>query len=131
MFYLKQSAHYAENYINKVYDTGNADTLNLYDVSGLAHFELYRALRLAGNPSGLAVTQAGIKNQFLKQGGDAITQAGTDACGFGDAWNSDTTSHGAGISVLASEAHYLTGAAEYDTYFQRWLANIQGANAWG
>ncbi len=131
MFYLKQAAQYAENYINKVYNTGNADTLNLYDVSGLAHFELYRALRLAGNPSGLAVTQAGIKNQFLKQVGDAITQAGTDAWGFGDAWNSDTTSHGAGISVMASEAHYLTGAAEYDTYSQRWLANIQGANAWG
>jgi endoglucanase len=130
-FYLKQAAQYAENYINKVYNTGNADTLNLYEVSGLAHFELYRALRLAGNPNGLAVTQAGIKNQFLKQVGDAITQAGTDAWGFGDAWNSDTTSHGAGISVMASEAHYLTGAAEYDTYSQRWLANIMGANAWG
>jgi endoglucanase len=131
MFYLKQAAHFAQNYVNNVYNTGNADTLNLYDVSGLAHFELYRALRLAGNPSGLAVTQAGIKAQFLKQVGDAITQAGNDPWGFGDAWNSDTTSHGGGISVMASEAHYLTGAAEYDTFSQRWLANILGANAWG
>jgi endoglucanase len=131
LFYLKQAAQYAEKYINNVYNTGNADTLNLYDVSGLAHFELYRALRLAGNPTGLAVTQAGIKNQLLKQVGDAITQAGTDPWGFGNSWNSDTTSHGAGISVMASEAHSLSGAAEYDSYSQRWLANILGANAWG
>lgn len=131
MFYLKQAAQFAENYINNVYNTGSADTLNLYDVSGLAHFELYRALRLAGNPSGLAVSQAGIKAQFLKQVGDAITQAGNDPWGFGGAWNSDTTSHGGGLSVMASEAHFLTGAAEYDTYSERWLANILGANAWG
>ncbi len=38
-------------YITKIYDTGNEDTLNLYDVSGLAHFELYRALGMAGDPS--------------------------------------------------------------------------------
>jgi endoglucanase len=131
MFYLKQAAQFAKNYIDNVYKTGSADSLNLYDVSGLAHFELYRALRLAGNPNGLAVTQTGIKDQLLKQVGDAITQAGTDAWGFGNAWNGDTTSHGAGISVMASEAHYLTGAAGYDTYSQRWLANILGANPWG
>ena len=105
--------------------------MNLYDVSGLAHFELYRALRQAGNPSGLAINQVGIRNQLLKQVGDAITQAGNDAWGFGAAWNSDTTSHGAGISVMASEAYYLTGDASYDTYSRRWLANIMGANAWG
>jgi len=131
MTYLTQAARFASNYIGKIYNTGNADTLNLYDVSGLAHFELYRALRVAGNPSGLAVTQAGIRSQLLKQAGDAITQAGNDAWGFGTAWNSDTTSHGAGISVMASEAYVLTSDSSYDTYSRRWLANILGANAWG
>ena len=131
MQYLTQAAQFARNYITRIYDTGAEDTLNLYDVSGLAHFELYRALRLAGNPSGLAVTEAGISSQFLKQVGVAISQAGTDAWGFGDAWNSDTTSHGAGLSVMASEAYYLTGLPQYDTYSRRWLANILGANPWG
>jgi len=131
MTYLTQAAQFANNYITKIYDTGNSDTLNLYDVSGLAHFELFRALRLAGNPGGLAVTEQGIRNQLLKQAGDAITQAGTDAWGFGAAWNSDTTSHGAGISVMASEAYSLTGDSSYDTYSRRWLANILGANPWG
>ena len=131
MTYLAQAAQFASNYITKIYAAGYSDTLNLYDVSGLAHFELYRALGLAGNPSGLAVTQAGIRSQLLKQVEAAITQAGSDAWGFGDVWNSDTTSHGAGISVMASEAYYLTGNSAYDTYSRRWLANILGANAWG
>ncbi len=43
-YYLSQAAQYAKNYITNIYATGNADTLNLYDVSGLAHFELYQAL---------------------------------------------------------------------------------------
>ncbi len=131
MTYLNGAAQFAGNYITKIYDAGYADTLNLYDVSGLAHFELYRALQASGDPVGLAVTAAGIRSQLLKQVGDAISQAGEDAWGFGDAWNSDTTSHGAGISVMASEAYYLTGDSLYDTYSRRWLANIMGANAWG
>ena len=131
MAYLTQAAQFASNYITKIYDNGYQDTLNLYDVSGLAHFELYRAFELAGNPGGLAVTEAGIRSQFLKQVGDAMTQAETDAWGFGDAWNGDTTSHGAGISVMASEAFFLTNSPTYDIYSRRWLANILGANAWG
>jgi endoglucanase len=131
MDYLTQAAQFAQNYITKIYQTGNTDTLNLYDVSGLAHFELFRAIQMAGNPNGLAISQSGVKAQFLQQVADAITQAGTDAWGFGDVWNSDTTSHGAGISVMASEALFLTGSNKYDVYSQRWLANILGANPWG
>ncbi|MGD0364399.1 MAG: glycoside hydrolase family 9 protein [Bryobacteraceae bacterium] len=131
MTYLTKAAQFAGNYITKIYNPGYADTLNLYDVSGLAHFELYRALGQAGNPSGLAVTRQGILNQLEKQVGDAIAQAGTDAWGFGDAWNSDTTSHGAGLSVMASELYAVTGDSSYDTYSRQWLANILGANPWG
>ena len=130
--YLQQAAQFARNYITNIYETGNTDTLNLYDVSGLAHFELYRALKMAGNPGGLAVSQSSIRQQFLRQVRDAITQAGQDPWGFGYQWSfGDTTSHGAGLSVMASEAYYLTQNKEYDTYAQRWLANILGTNSWG
>lgn len=129
--YLRLAAQFARNYITNVSNTGNGDTLNLYDVSGLAHFELYRALRMAGDPSDLAVSESGILQQLLNQVGAAIAQAGSDAWGFGDVWTSDTTSHGAGLSVMASEAYYLTHNQDYNTYSQRWLANILGANAWG
>ena len=132
MYYLQRAAQFAKNYIRNIYDAGYTDTLNLYDVSGLAHFELYRALEMAGNPSGLAVSQGSIRKQFLRQVDDAMTQAQSDAWEFGYGWSyGDTTSHGAGLSVMASEAYYLTRARSYDTYSQRWLANILGANAWG
>jgi endoglucanase len=55
-FYLTAAAKWANAYITGQNDA--ADTLNLYDVTGLAHYELYRALGLAGNPGGLATTQS-------------------------------------------------------------------------
>jgi endoglucanase len=132
MTYLTDAAQHAHNYITKIYDKGDEDTLNLYDVSGLAHFELYRALGLAGNPSGLAVNQSTMLAALKNQMNVAITHAGTDAWGFGVPWqNGDTTSHGAGLSVMASELSYLTGKSSYNIYSQRWLANILGANSWG
>jgi endoglucanase len=130
--YLTDAAQYANNYITKIFDTGNEDTLNLYDVSGLAHFELYRALGLAGNPSGLAVNQSTMLTALENQLAVAIAQSQKDAWGFGVPWqNGDTTSHGAGLSVMASELYYLTSSASYNTYSQKWLANILGANSWG
>ncbi len=130
--YLKQAAQFAGNYVTNIYTPGYADTLNLYDVSGLAHYELFRALKQAGNPGGLAVSQSSIKKQLLAQVNAAVTQSGSDPWGFGVPWaNGDTTSHGGGLSVMASEAYTLTGTASYNTYAQRWLANILGANSWG
>jgi endoglucanase len=132
MTYLTDAAQYASNYITKIYGTGAEDTLNLYDVSGLAHFELYRALGVAGNPNGLAVNQATMLTALENQMSVAITQSQSDAWGFGVPWqNGDTTSHGAGLSVMASELYYLTGTSSYNTYSQRWLGNILGANSWG
>src|SRR5580658_6794778 len=132
MQYLAQATQFAQNYITRIYDTGAEDTLNLYDVSGLAHFELYRALGLAGNPSGLAVNQSTMLTALENQLAVAIAQSQKDAWGFGVPWqNGDTTSHGAGLSVMASELYYLTSSASYNTYSQKWLANILGANSWG
>jgi endoglucanase len=130
-YYLAQATRFASDYISNIYNTGNTDTLNLYDVSGLAHFELYRALQEAGNPPGLGMDETGVRAQFLRQVDEAIVHATKDAWGFGSSWNSDTTSHGAGLSVMASEAFYLTGEPKYNVYAQRWLANVLGANAWG
>ena len=64
-FYLQKAATWADAYITGPNDA--ADTLNLYDVSGLAHYELYRAIAQAGTPSGLAVTQAQLVADLKKQ----------------------------------------------------------------
>ncbi len=129
-FYLQAAAQWAHAYITGPNDA--ADTLNLYDVSGAAHYELYRAIAQAGNPTGLAVTQTDLLNDLKKQLDKAVTQAGTDPFGFGFTWAAfDTTSHGAGLVVMASEYDHLTGTTTYAGYGVQWLANILGANAWG
>ena len=80
-FYLQKAATWANAYIIGPNDAG--DTLNLYDVSGLAHFELYRAMVLAGNPTGLATSEAALLVDLKKQLDKAVTQSGKDPFGFG------------------------------------------------
>ena len=138
-YYLQQAATWANAYITGPNDA--ADTLNLYDVSGLAHFELYRALALAGNPSGLATTQAALVADLVKQLNKGIAQSATDPFGFGFPWAAyDTTSHGGGLSVMAAECNYLVTQGASCTlnnstspavYANRQLGNVLGTNAWG
>jgi endoglucanase len=129
-FYLQKAATWANAYITGPNDA--ADTLNLYDVSGLAHFELYRAIVLAGNPAGLATSEAALLADLKKQLDKAVTQSGKDPFGFGFPWATyDTTSHGGGLVVMANEYDFLTSSTTYSAYGNRWQANVLGANAWG
>ena len=128
--YLTAAAQWARAYIDGPHDA--ADTLNLYDVSGIAHYELYNAIAQAGNPAGLAVTRATLLRDLRKQLGKGVTQAATDPFGFGFPWDAfDTTTHGAGLAVMAAEYDHLTGSSAYAAFGARQLANILGANAWG
>jgi endoglucanase len=92
-FYLEQAARWAKAYIS---DSGaSSETLNLYDVSGLAHFELVRALREAGNPPGVAVAEAQLIANLRHQLDAAVAQSQSDPFGFGFPWNTaDTASPG-------------------------------------
>ena len=130
MFYLRAAAHWAYAYINDPNDGG--DTLNLYDVSGLAHFELFRAMALAGDPSGLEVSPADLLSDLKQQLDGAVQQADSDPFRFGYAWNGgDTPAHGAGLSVMADEYAYLTGDKQYKNRADQWMGNILGENSWG
>jgi endoglucanase len=130
MFYLQKAAQWANAYITGPNDAG--DTLNLYDVSGLAHFELANAITRAGNPAGLATSVAALTADIKKQLDNAVGQSTQDPFGFGFPWATwDTTSHGAGLAVMAREYDHLTATTTYAAYADRWLANILGANAWG
>src|SRR5216684_461613 len=129
-YYLQKAASWANAYMTGPNDA--ADTLNLYDVSGLAHFELYRAIVLAGNPSGLATSEAALLADLKKQLDKAVTQAGNDPFGFGFPWGTyDTTSHGGGLVIMANEYDNLASSTAYAAYGTRWQANVLGANAWG
>ncbi len=128
-FYLERAASWASAYIAHA---GDGDPLNLYDVSGLAHFELVRALRLAGQPAGLAISEAQLIANLARQLSAAVTQSQSDPFGFGFPWDeADTASHGDGLAVMAAEYEALTGTSTYRAYGVRWLGNVLGANAWG
>jgi endoglucanase len=130
LYYLHQAAHWANAYIAS--PEAGADTLNLYDVSGLAHYELHKAIGRAGNPPGLETTQAALEADLKKALEGALAQAASDPFQFGFPWATwDTTSHGAGLVVMASEYNELTATTTYKPWSSRWAANILGANPWG
>ncbi len=130
-YYLASAGIWAKAYIK--HSKRSADPLNLYDVSGLAHFELARALRLAGERTGLAVSEAELVANLRDQLEAATRQAASDPFGFGYPWaTADTASHGSGLAVMAAEYEDLTGEADVPRgRGSRWLANVLGANAWG
>ncbi|HEY2788580.1 MAG TPA: glycoside hydrolase family 9 protein [Gaiellales bacterium] len=129
-YYLRLAAHWAHAYITGPNDA--ADTLNLYDTSGLAHYDLYRAIRAAHDPHGLRVTPAALLADLRRQLGRAEAQGAGDPFGFGFPWAQyDTASHGFGLAVEAGEYDQLTHGRRYADDASRWLANVLGANAWG
>jgi len=85
-FYLVQAAHWARAYL--AIGPRRYDTLNLYDTAGLAHFELDEAIRQAGDPTGLAVTEAQLLTNLNKLIRIGATQAAKTPFGYGAAWNS-------------------------------------------
>ncbi len=130
LYYLEQAADWAKQYIAG--NGSDGEPLNLYDVSGLAHFELVQALREAGSPPGLAVSEGELLANLRGQLEAAVTQSRSDPFGFGFPWNTaDTASHGDGLSVMAAEYEALTGEETFRPFAGRWLGNVLGANAWG
>ena len=128
-YYLRQAARWAHAYITGPNDA--RDTLNLYDVSGLAHYDLVRAMRVAHHPR-LQVTVAGLLADLRRQLGRAAARGATDPFGFGFPWAQyDTASHGFGLAVEAGEYDQLTGSRRSAAQASRWLGNVLGANAWG
>lgn len=128
--YLSSAAAWAHAYITGPNDA--ADSLNLYDVSALAHFELYRAITAAGSASGLAVTQEQLLADMQQQLVAAEKTASADPFGYGFGWNQyDSATHGAGLAVTAAEIAFLTHAANATADENHWIGNILGANSWG
>jgi endoglucanase len=129
-YYLAAAAGWAKEYIK--HSKRTSEPMNLYDVSGLAHFELVRAMRLAGQTSGLAVSEAELVANLRTQLETASKQAQSDPFGFGFPWDTaDTASHGDGLAVMAGEYGELTGQTTFRDFGSRWLSNVLGANAWG
>ena len=128
--YLTKAAHWAKAWMRSAFD--GADTLNLYDVSALADYELYKAIGAAGNPGGLDVSRADLLGDLRGQLEHAVAVAGNDPFQSGFAWNQyDVTSHLFGLVSTASMYDELAGSTQYAAFEARQLGAALGANAWG
>jgi glycosyl hydrolase family 9/cellulase-like Ig domain-containing protein len=127
--YVKQAATWASDYISA--DSGK-DTLNLYDVSALAHADLVTAIAGAGDPAGLAVTPAQLIANLKVQVASAAAVSAADIFREGgDYTNFDIDSHTFGF--ISTEALYqkASGDTEYAAFAGQQRDWLLGGNAWG
>jgi endoglucanase len=128
--YLTKAAHWAKAWMRSGF--AGADTLNLYDVSALADYELSKAIGAAGDPSGLEVTRAALLGDLRGQLDHAMAVASNDPFQAGFAWNQyDVTSHLFGLVSTASMYDELAGSTQFAAFEARQLGAALGANAWG
>ena len=129
--YLVAATQWAAAYLHGPKDF---DSLNLYDVAGLAHFELARAIGTGSAlGGGFVEVSAGQLVADMKARLDAaVAHAAKDPFGFGgDYTQFDSAAHALGLATMASEVDELTGTDAYAAFGRRQLDVILGSNAWG
>ena len=126
----KQAAHWANAYIHGPND--GADSLNLYDVSGLAHYELYNAIVQASNPGKVEVTLSDLVNDLHNQLKSGTKQAIHPPFGLGVPYGGpDATPHALGYTLEANFYDEMTSTSTYTTFGLTERNWVLGDNAWG
>jgi endoglucanase len=127
--YLRDAGTFAHEWVTGPEAT--SDTLNLYDVSALGDYELDLAMSYE-HDSDIGVTPAQLVGNLNAQIRKSIGISDSDPFRFGFKWDQwDTTTHGAGLSIMANEYDALAHRPVYARWAQRWLDDILGSNAWG
>jgi hypothetical protein len=105
-----------------------SDSLNLYDVSAVAHAELIRAGRELAVPVGEPQLLADLRAQLAR----GIKRARRDPFGAGVVYDDfDAASHGFGLVATAALYRRLTGDGRYDRFATAQRDWVLGANPWG
>jgi endoglucanase len=126
-FYLRTASLFADRYVHSRYD--GEDTFNLYDVSELAHVELYTAIGPSGG-AGLPIGRFGLLRDLRAQLDPAARGAATHRFGSGGT-RSDPAPHAFGLAIVGTEYDRMTGSNRYADMVQSELAWALGDNAWG
>jgi hypothetical protein len=127
--WLESSAHWAGAYLE--HEAGE-DTFNLYDTSALAHADLVRAMREAGDPPGLGVTESQLTDDLRAQLRTGARRARRDPFEAGVVYdNFDAAPHAFGLIVTASLYRTLTGDDAFDAFATAQRDWALGANPWG
>ncbi|MGI8559606.1 MAG: glycoside hydrolase family 9 protein [Solirubrobacteraceae bacterium] len=134
---LTRAGRWLNAYISA--STNGRDSLNLYDVSSLAGFDLARAFRKIGYPvngrlAGLDVPTD--PNSIISDQHDQLAQAArlSAATSFGlanPATNQDTVPHALGYAVQARLYGRLTGSTAFEQLAATQLDWALGQNPWG
>jgi len=127
--FVAMAARWANAYRHSPGDGG--ETLNLYDVSGLAHADLIATIRhSAGGGAGLAIGPAGLLRDLRNQLDSRARRSRNDPFGFG-AYQWDPTPHAFGLVTQALAYDRLSGTSRYAALARNQLDWTLGANAWG
>lgn len=122
--WVRAAAYWAGEY--RKHEAGG-DTLNLYDVSALAHADLIRAARFDRS-----VDVAALKNDLRAQLEIGAKRAATDPFGAGAQYdNFDAVPHAFGLAATARLYRTATGDRRYDAFGAGQLDWNFGANPWG
>jgi endoglucanase len=125
--WARQATHWAKAYIAS--DTG--ESLNLYDTSGLAHFDLIKLLRAGAVPGAALGTSAliGDLRRQLTEGVDAASESpfGTAV----DVTNFDAATRSFGFAAVARLYERATGDRQFAAFGVQQRNFALGANAWG
>ena len=128
MYFLQLAAHWAHEYQN----SGSGDSLNLYDVSSIAHYELYRALEKSGGTNQFEATRTELLSSLKQQLDEAVQRSEKDSFGLGLRYaTGDLVPHVLGLVIEAGFYDDMTHTTTYAPFAQRQLDFIFGANAWG
>ncbi|MEV0828425.1 glycoside hydrolase family 9 protein [Nonomuraea rubra] len=143
--WLADSARWARGYL----DEDQGDTLNLYDVSALAHADLLKAMRAAGagvtgatgttgttgatgGGGGLAVTEADLVAGLKAQLDAGARRAAGDPFRAGALYDTfDSVPHAFGLAATARLYRSATGDRAYDAFGTQQRNWALGANPWG
>ncbi len=124
--FARTAAHWAKVFVA----TQDPDTLNVYNISALAHADLARLLK-AGIP-GAEVTEAQVVGDLrrqLQQGADAAENSPFRTAANVETW--DVGSRTFGFITTAALYRKLTGDRKYDTFGTQQRGFALGTNAWG
>ncbi|MEV8371295.1 glycoside hydrolase family 9 protein [Kribbella sp. NPDC056861] len=124
--WLKASEYWAGEY--RKHEAGG-DTLNLYDVSALAHADLIRAARADRR---VPVNVKALESDLRAQLEIGVKRAAADPFGAGAQYdNFDAVPHAFGLAATARLYRTVTGDHRYDAFGAGQLNWNFGANPWG
>jgi endoglucanase len=128
--YLHAAAHWANAYAGS--KLNGTDSFNLYDVSALAHDELFAAMRKAGLAEIDGVSRGSLVGDLRGQMRLAVRAAARDPFSLGIHYrDDDTVAHALGLVSEAGFVDELSHSTRYADFGTAQRDFALGDNAWG